>query len=87
MRWNLALEASSQGVFDVDCKTNIIYSSPRLKEILGYSEQDDTTDDSAWRQRIHPADRDWVGSALGDYLDGRSNIFSIESRLKFDNGP
>ena len=35
MRWNLALEASSQGVFDVDCKTNIVYSSPRLKEILG----------------------------------------------------
>ncbi len=86
MRWNLALEASSQGVFDVDCRTNIIYSSPRLKEILGYSEQDDTSDDSAWRQRIHPADRDWVASALGDYLAGRSNLFSIEYRLKFDEG-
>ena len=86
MRWNLALEASSQGVFDVDCKTNIIYSSPRLKEILGYSEQDDTTDESAWRKRIHPADRDWVASALSDYLAGRSNIFSIEYRLKFDDG-
>jgi two-component system sensor histidine kinase/response regulator len=86
MRWNLALEASSQGVFDVDCKTNMIYSSPRLKEILGYSEQDDTTDDSAWQKRIHPADRDWVASTLGDYLAGRSSIFSIEYRLKFDDG-
>ncbi len=86
MRWNLALEASSQGVFDVECKTNIIYSSPRLKEILGYSEQDDTSDDSTWRQRIHPADRDWVDSALGDYLAGRSNLFNIEYRLKFDDG-
>jgi PAS domain S-box-containing protein len=86
MRWNLALEASSQGVFDVDCRTNIIYSSPRLKEILGYSEEDDTADDSAWRQRIHPADRDWVASTLSDYLGGRSNIFSIEYRLKFDDG-
>jgi two-component system sensor histidine kinase/response regulator len=86
MRWNLALEASSQGVFDVDCRTNIIYSSPRLKEILGYSEEEDTTDDSAWRQRIHPADRDWVDSALSDYLSGRSNIFDIEYRLKFEDG-
>ena len=86
MRWNLALEASSQGVFDVDCKTNVIYSSPRLKEILGYSEQHDTTDDSAWQKRIHPADREWVASALSDYLSGRSNNFDIEYRLKLDDG-
>ena len=86
MRWNLAIEASSQGVFDVDCRTNIIYSSPRLKEILGYSEHDDTTDESAWQKRIHPADREWVASALGDYLSRRSDIFSIEYRLKLDDG-
>ncbi len=85
MRWNLALEASSQGVFDVDCKTNVIYSSPRLKEILEYSEQDNPSDNSAWERRIHPADRGWVAAALGDYLGGHRNNFSIEYRLKFDD--
>ncbi len=85
MRWNLALEASSQGVFDVDCKTDIVYTSPRLKEILEYSQQDDVTDRSAWENRVHPADREWVASALRDYLSGRSTIFNIEYRLKFDD--
>ncbi len=82
MRWNLALEASRQGVFDVDCKTNKIYSSPRLKEILGYSEQDDVSDDASWQRRIHPDDRARVGAALDAYLSRQSSNFNLEYRLK-----
>ena len=86
MRWNLALEASRQGVFDVDCKTSKIYSSPRLKEILGYSERDDVSDDASWRERIHPEDRTRVGVALDDYLARRSSNFIVEYRVKLDEG-
>ena len=86
MRWNLALEASSQGVFDVDCATNMIYNSPRLNEILELSEQADVSNDSTWKMRIHPADREWVASALNEYLAGKSPLFHIEYRLKFEDG-
>jgi two-component system sensor histidine kinase/response regulator len=86
MRWNLALEASRQGVFDVDCKTNKVYSSPRLREILGYAEQDDVSDDASWQRRIHVDDRTRVAAALDDYLSRRSSNFNIEYRLKLDDG-
>ena len=86
MRWNLALEASRQGVFDVDCKTNKIYSSPRLKEILGYTENDDVSDDASWQTRIHPDDRARVAASLDDYLSRRSSNFNVEYRLKLDDG-
>ena len=86
MRWNLALNASRQGVFDVDCKTNKIYSSPLLKEMLGYSEQDDVSDDPSWQKRIHPDDRTRVAAELDDYLSRRSSSFTSEFRLKLDDG-
>lgn len=85
-RWKYALEGAGESVWDWDIKSGYMFKSNRLREILGYdnNEYPDTFD--SWQQSVHPEDRKWVMDALTDYLEGKTNEVVIECRLTRKDG-
>ena len=57
-RYSLAMQASNDGLWDWDLKTNKILYSDRWKEMLGFNDDEisDTADE--WLSRVHPEDHD-----------------------------
>jgi PAS domain S-box-containing protein len=61
------------------------YISPKLEELLGYRPQDWLRSEDAWREALHPDDREHVAS-LPDLTDTVGANWSFEYRLIAANG-
>ena len=81
-RYSLAMQASNDGLWDWDLKTNKIYYSDRWKEMLGFNDDEisDTADE--WLSRVHPEDHDRVRASIDAYLEGTTSNFEIEYRIR-----
>ncbi|MFT7002772.1 MAG: PAS domain S-box-containing protein [Sulfurimonas sp.] len=55
-RFQYAIKATRDGIWDWDIKTNEVYYSPRWKEILGYKDNELTDVFETWTNLIHPDD-------------------------------
>lgn len=55
-RFNLAMKASNDGLFDWNLETNNIYYSPGWKKMLGYEDHELPNDFSVWENRTDPDD-------------------------------
>ena len=85
-RWQFALEGSCEGVWDWDIITNRVYSSKRLIEMVGYSEQDWTYTLDQWEAQIHPEDRERVWEATHRHLRGETDHYAVELRQRCRDG-
>ncbi len=85
-RYALAVEATNSGLFDWDLRRNRIYFSPRWCEILGYEAEALSDRPEEWFDRLHPEDRPRVHRALEQYLQGHSERFEVEYRIRSRNG-
>lgn len=85
-RWKLAVEATNDGIWDWEAKTDKMYYSPRWKAILGL--QDDDVGDKLidWSRRIHRDDRGKVRSAIERHLRGDTPVYQSENRLRSKDG-
>lgn len=85
-RWQLAIQANNDGIWDWNAPTNKISYYARWKSMLGYA--DDEIDDSyeAWSSRIHPDDYDRVMTTRDDYLQQRNPHYAVEYRLRAKDG-
>jgi diguanylate cyclase (GGDEF)-like protein/PAS domain S-box-containing protein len=79
-RWSFALEGSNQGVWDLDVVNHKIFLSPRCKDMLGYPQDEISTDMDAWLKLIHPDDLPCLISARADALCGNTRSFENEHR-------
>lgn len=79
-RWSFALDGSNQGVWDLNMVTNQIFLSPRCVEMLGYTEQQISTNMDAWTKLIHPDDLPCLVTARLSALNGESKSFENEHR-------
>jgi PAS domain S-box-containing protein len=78
--YELAVAGSSAGLWDWDILSDNLYSSDRLKELLGYGPDEiDLKIDEFWN-RLHPEDVDSVRLSLGRHLKKREPFF-IDYRL------
>lgn len=84
-RWKFALESGHQGVLDWDIGNHRIYYSTTWKKMFGY--QDDEVADTveAWQARIHPDDLKNVNELLQSHLNGKTDEFHSEHRLRCRN--
>jgi PAS domain S-box-containing protein len=57
-RFDYALRAAQEGIWDWNMETDEVYYSPRYKEMLGYSEDEIEPHASAWVRLMHPDDRE-----------------------------
>lgn len=85
-RWQLAIEGSSQGLWDWDAQTNTTFISRRWKEILGYAEDEigETLDE--WDQHIHPDDKELIYDAIAKHFSGLTTNYESEHRMLCKNG-
>ncbi len=85
-RWQLAIQATNEGICDVDLTTNSVFYSSRWKSMLGYGETELLDDGQEWRQRIHPDDYDRVMAANEALFQRETLAFVDEYRLRHRDG-
>jgi len=81
-RLDLATRGTRDGIWDWDLTTDQIYFSPRWKTMLDYQEDELDNNFSTLQTLIHPDD---LGTALDSWtacMDGETDAFSVEYRLK-----
>jgi PAS domain S-box-containing protein len=87
-RWNLALRANQDGIWDWNVVTGEAWLSPRFEEQLGYAEGELMTgfDIVKWETLLHPDDRARVKATVGEYLEGRVPEYDVELRMRAKDG-
>ena len=85
-RWKFAIEGAGDGVWDWNIQTDSAEYSKRWKEMLGYSDDDILPTNDEWKTRIHPDDREYVANTMQDYLEGKTEIYVVEYRLRCKDG-
>jgi PAS domain S-box-containing protein len=85
-RFELAVAGSNDGVWDWNIVTNEVYYSPRLKEMVGYSDDEFGNDFAEFEEKLHPEDHDRVMQTVGDYLEGKVPVYEPEFRFRHKDG-
>ena len=84
-RYDLALSVSPSGLWDLDIPTNKLYTSPRLKELLGYeADAVEISMDDFWNW-LHPKDLPRVRDSFEKHLKEHTS-YHIEYRLLSKSG-
>ncbi|MBD2691424.1 response regulator [Anabaena catenula FACHB-362] len=85
-RWQLAIQASKDGIYDFNLQTSEIFYSARWKEILGYEEQEIANDIKEWLKRIHPDDLEFVIQANYTHMNREVPFLIQEYRMLCKDG-
>ena len=85
-RLALVIEGTNDGIWDWDLTTNVTYFSPRWKAMLGYEDRELSNCFETWEQLMHPDDLERVRAELQAYLNGQSQIYQLEHRLRHKDG-
>lgn len=85
-RFRLAMGTSREAVWEVDLKTQRIYYSPGLRELLGYREENEGSPVETWMERVHPDDRASFERAIADHHAGKTPTCEHVHRLRRQDG-
>ncbi|QZZ19581.1 PAS domain S-box protein [Leptothermofonsia sichuanensis E412] len=85
-RWQLVIQASNDGIFDIDLTTGKGCYSKRFKQMLGYSDQEFAHTREQWLELLHPDDRDRVLATKEAYLRREIPQLTQEYRLRCKDG-
>ena len=84
-RYALAAGGMNGGLWDWNLQTGKVYYSPRWKELTGAADQIGDTPEEWW-VRIFPRDHEVVNTELQACLQGASERFEVEFRLRQADG-
>lgn len=85
-RFDLAMQAAKDGLYDWDLVTNKIYYSSRWKEILGYSQDELENDIKIWEELTHKEERDNSLLKLEKAIKNKIINYDVEFRMKHKKG-
>lgn len=85
-RLKLALEATSDGLWDRDLKTGLDYLSPRYYQITGYSIGEVRPDFEFFKRTVHPDDLPAALDALSEHMLGKTTTVDFDYRLLIPSG-
>lgn len=85
-RYAAAARGANDGLWDWHLRSNRVYFSPRWKSMIGYEEDEISDRCEEWLDRLHPSDRDRLKQELSVHLNGETNHFQSEFRLRHKNG-
>jgi len=85
-RWQFALEGAGDGVWDWDVPTSTVFFSTQWKHMLGHSEGEVGTGLEEWSSRVHPEDMPGVMADLQPHLDGMTQGYVNEHRVRCKDG-
>lgn len=84
-KWKMALDASDQGVWDVNMENGTIHFSRKWEELFGYS-SDEIWSVDQWAALVHPEDVIIANKRKEDYFSGRVSRYFVELRYRCKNG-
>ena len=84
-RFELAVRGSSDGLWDWNVLTSDVYFSPRLKELLGYQDDELPNVFETFESRLHPDDHDWVMREVNEHIQ-HHKPYDVEYRLRTKSG-
>jgi two-component system, cell cycle sensor histidine kinase and response regulator CckA len=85
-RLELVLEGSHDGFWDWDNTTGNVSYGGRWAEMLGYERDEIVPHVSSWEKLVHPEDHPQVMHALTEHLEGRSEMYETEHRVRTKSG-
>lgn len=85
-RLRLALSSSGQGTINIDFAMGDIQTSPEYAAILGFDPETFQESEAAWKERIHPEDREATMRAFADCISGVSEKFETQFRQRSRDG-
>ncbi|MCF8228294.1 MAG: response regulator [Bacteroidales bacterium] len=85
-RLRLAVESANAGTWDRNFKTGHLFLSPYLKRIYGLWQTQDVDIDYIWDHLVYKEDHDWVLQAIKNHLEGKTDHYDIEYRIRRENG-
>ena len=85
-RWQLAIQGSHDGIWDLDPQRNEVFYSPRCKQMLGYEDEEMDNLPSSFSSRLHPEDHERVLQAMENHLQRKTPQFRVEFRMLCKDG-
>lgn len=85
-RFDLAMDASHDGLFDWNLETNEVYYSPSWKKLLGYEDHELPNDFSIWENLTEPEDVQKSWEMQQKLIDKKLDRFILEFKMKHKNG-
>lgn len=85
-RYQLALLASKDGIYDWDIKNNTVFYSKTWKKIIGYEESELPDTYEVLENLIHPEERKAVLNVRNKYLNREIDKYNIEYRFRKKDG-
>lgn len=85
-RFELAMAAAKDGLYDWDLKTNEIYYSPRWKSLLGYNDDELPNDFTIWEKLTRPEDVDASWNMQQELINKQRDRFELEFKMKHKDG-
>jgi PAS domain S-box-containing protein len=85
-RYRLALDATSEGLWDIDLVTGAVIISDHSSVLFGYAPGEVEPTVAFWKQHLHSEDAPAVLRAQEDYLAGRVPTYAIEHRIITKSG-
>jgi len=80
------LDATADGIWSWNFKTNDLYFSPRYYEMLGFQPNEFIANFDNWLSLIHPDDKDKALAVANDFLKTKPDLYENEFRLKTKSG-
>jgi PAS domain S-box-containing protein len=85
-RFNLAMKATLDGLWDWNLVTNQVYRTPRLKEMFGFTEQELGPEFDAINNLIHPDDVGRLKALITGYLSKQLPKYELTFRMQHKAG-
>ena len=85
-RYQQATQVGSVGVWEWNMTTGDMYIDPKLKELLGYSEEALPNSMESWQGLVHQEDLGKCLSTMDSYLQGEIPVFECEHRMTTRDG-
>lgn len=85
-RFALAMRGANDGLWDRDLDSGNVYFSARWKYMLGYEDHELISHQDEWLKRVHPDDTAALIKKEQLYIDGKTERFQNEYRLRHRDG-
>lgn len=85
-RWQLALQGTSDGIWDWDVRTGRVFFSARWKEMLGFEDSELANSVETWEELVHPDDLARVKAAVRRHLRRLTPCYEAEYQLRCKDG-
>ena len=85
-RFELAVEGANLGVWDWNMTTDEVEFNEQWAQMLGHSLDDIEPRLEEWKRRVHPDDLGRVEAALDDLIEGNTELYDVELRMRTADG-